>query len=79
MNSIDEIKIILNEIQPLYDKLNSKYSKSYLQGSIWYVGHDFLEWWRKCNNVRYYEENINKIIIIIEIIIENKHCFNLKE
>lgn len=73
MNSIDKIKIILTEIQPLYDKLNSKYSKSYLQGSLWYVGDDLLEWWRKCNNVRYYEENINKIMIIIEIVT------NLKE
>lgn len=68
MNSIDKIKIILTEIQPLYDKLNSKYSKSYLQGSLWYVGDDLVEWWRKCNNVRYYEENINKIMIIIEIL-----------
>ena len=66
MNSIDEIKIILTEIQPLYDKLNSKYSKSYLQGSLWYVGDDLLEFWRKCNNIRYYEENVNKIMIIIE-------------
>jgi hypothetical protein len=73
MNSIDEIKIILTEIQPLYDKLNSKYSKSYLQGSLWYVGDDLLEWWRKCNNIRYYEENVNKIMIIIEILT------NLKE
>uniref|UniRef100_A0A6C0E549 Uncharacterized protein n=1 Tax=viral metagenome TaxID=1070528 RepID=A0A6C0E549_9ZZZZ len=73
MNSIDEIKIILTEIQPLYDKFNSKYSKSYLQGSLWYVGDDLLEWWRKCNNIRYYEENVNKIMIIIEILT------NLKE
>jgi hypothetical protein len=73
MNSIEKIKIILTEIQPLYDKLNSKYSKSYLQGSLWYVGDDLLEWWRKCNNVRYYEENINKIMIILKII------YNLKE
>jgi hypothetical protein len=73
MSSIDEIKIILTEIQPLYDKLNSKYSKSYLQGSLWYVGDDLLEWWRKCNNIRYYEENVNKIMIIIEILT------NLKE
>lgn len=73
MNSIDEIKIILTEIQPLYDKLNSKYSKSYLQGSLWYVGDDLLEFWRKCNNIRYYEENVNKIMIIIEILT------NLKE
>jgi hypothetical protein len=72
MNSIDKIKIILTEIQPLYDKLNSKYSKSYLQGSLWYVGDDLSEWWRKCNNVRYYEENINKIMIIIEIINDMK-------
>ena len=73
MSSIDEIKIILTEIQPLYDKLNSKYSKSYLQGSLWCVGDDLLEWWRKCNNIRYYEENVNKIMIIIEILT------NLKE
>ena len=64
---------ILKNIQPEYEKLNSNYSKSYLQGSIWYVGDDLLYWWeKKCNHVHFYHININKIKAILEIILINK-------
>ena len=67
-------KLRLNNNQN--DKLNSKYSKSYLQGSIWYVGDDLLYWWERCNHVRLYHININKIKAIIEIILINKKIIN---
>ena len=57
MKKDDNIITILKNIQPEYDKLNSKYSKSYLQGSIWYVGDDLLYWWERCNHVRLYHIN----------------------
>jgi hypothetical protein len=60
---------ILNDIQPLYDELNSRYSKSYLQGSSWYVGDDLHKWWKHCNNVRYFPENKQKLVHIIEILL----------
>jgi hypothetical protein len=60
---------ILNDIQPLYDKLYSKFSKSYLQGSPWYVGDDLKKWWEKCNNIRYFKQNRKKIFDILEILL----------
>ena len=63
---------ILNDIQPLYNELNSNYSKSYLQGSKWYVGDDLNEWWKKCNNIRYFTKNKQKLMDIIEIILAYK-------
>lgn len=63
--SIDFDKIF-NYVQPLYDDLNSNYSKSYLQGSPWYVGDSLKEWWRRCNNVRYFFKNKQKLVEIIE-------------
>lgn len=63
---------IIKRIQPFYDEINSKYSKSYLSGSIWYVGPNIFEWWRTCNNVRYYIYNITKLRAILEIIMMNK-------
>ena len=64
----DEIISTLVKIQPLYDNLNSKYSKSYLKGSLWYVGDDLVYWWNHCNTVRYFEDNIKKIMVITEIL-----------
>jgi hypothetical protein len=65
------IKDIILNIQPLYDELNSKYSKSYLKGSIWYVGDDLTEWWNK-QSIRYYDKNIKTLMVIIDILILNK-------
>ena len=73
----NEIRLILNKIQPHYDELCSKYSKSYLQGSIFYLGDNLIEWWDKCDRLRYYRKNINKIMYVIHIIMENKR--NLKD
>ena len=65
----DYIKPILEKIQPQYDELNSRYSKSYLSGSIWYVGDDLLHWWTKeCNNIRYFEKNKEKVLVILNIL-----------
>jgi hypothetical protein len=66
MNS--QIEELCIKLQPYYDDLISKYSKSYLSGSIYYVGDNLLEWWQKANNIRYYEENKKKLETIIEII-----------
>lgn len=64
----EEIISTLVKIQPLYDKLNSRFSKSYLKGSLWYVGDDLVYWWNHCNTVRYFEHNVKKIMIITEIL-----------
>jgi hypothetical protein len=60
------------KIQPYYDELNSNYSKSYLSGSAWYVGNNLMEWWKNCNNVRYFTENKQKLLFIIYILLEYK-------
>ena len=67
-----DIENAIKKMQPYYDELNSKYSKSYLQGSIWYIGDDLLEWWEKCNNIYYYKYNITKIRAISELLLINK-------
>jgi hypothetical protein len=66
-----DIKNIIETIQPFYQQLNSKYSKSYLKGSCWYVGDDLMEWWNKAN-IRNYQQNIKTLIGILDIIILNK-------
>jgi hypothetical protein len=58
----------INKLQPYYDKLCNKFSQSYLQGSIWYVGNNLESWWINSNNIRYFKENIRKLKVIIEII-----------
>ena len=67
--SLKYFEKLLHDIQPLYNEINSKYSKTYLQGSSWYVGDDLNKWWQNCNNIRYFHLNKQKIIHIIEIII----------
>ena len=67
--NLDNIQNIIKTIQPYYNELNSKYSKSYLEGSIWYVGDDLLEWWKKSNNIRYYKKNITKLRSIVELLL----------
>ena len=66
-----EIIEMLKMIQPHYDKLNSKYSKSYLQGSIWYIGDNLLYWYERCDKIYNYRNNINKILVIVEIIMND--------
>jgi len=68
----NDIIIILNKIQPHYSELCSKYSKSYLSGSMFYLGDDLIDWWEKCDRLRYFRKNINKIMYVIYIIMENK-------
>jgi hypothetical protein len=67
--SNNDIEKIIIKLQPYYDKLNSRYSKSYLSGSIWYVGDDLLKWWSECNTVRYYNENLRILKNICEILL----------
>ena len=59
---------LIKRIQPGYSLYISKFSKSYLKGSVWYVGDDLMEWWRKCNTVRYYEHFKNQLECIEEIL-----------
>ena len=63
--SIDEI---LKKVQPFYERLNSKYSKSYLEGSSWYKGENLLKWWVNCDKIRNYEENRKAIEHIVAVI-----------
>ena len=65
------IKDIIDNIQPFYTELNSKYSKSYLKGSCWYKGDDLSEWWNK-ESIRNYYKNIKTLMYILDILILNK-------
>lgn len=69
---ITDFNKIINDIQPLYEELNSGYSKSYLKGSSWYVGDDLKKWWENCN-VRYFQQNRQKLVDIIEILLIYKN------
>ena len=71
MSYCKDIIETINIIQPFYEKLNSKYSKSYLSGSYWYVGDNLLEWWNKAS-IRNYEQNIKTLLGILNILILNK-------
>lgn len=71
MEKICNYNEILSDIQPFYDEITSKYSKSYLKGTYWYVGDSLNVWWDKCNNIRYFEQNKKKIIDILEVILNN--------
>ena len=68
VSPLKEIEDMLIIIQPLYSEMNSKFSKSYLMGSMWYVGDDLINWWRNCNNIRYYSNNIRKLMFITGVI-----------
>ena len=76
-NILADIRNIINEIQPHYERLNSRYSIAYLQGSDWYVGDDLVYWWDHCNNIGYYRYNITKLIHILYTI--QKDLKNKKE
>ena len=66
-----DIKNIIETIQPFYEELNLKYSKSYLRGSCWYVGDNLMDWWNKAS-IRNYQQNIRTLISVLDIIILNK-------
>jgi len=65
---MESFENLIKELQPKYDKLNSNYSKSYLKGSIWYVGDDLMKWWNSCNNIRYFRKNKEKLYLIQEFV-----------
>ncbi len=64
----DYCEDLIKRIQPDYSLYISKFSKSYLKGSVWYVGDDLMEWWRKCNTVRYYDKFRMQLECIDEIL-----------
>jgi hypothetical protein len=64
----DYCEDLIRRIQSDYSLYISKFSKSYLKGSVWYVGDDLMEWWRKCNTVRYYEKFRMQLECIDEIL-----------
>lgn len=69
--SVEDFENNILKIQPYYDKLVNKFSKSYLSGSDWYVGDDLLFWWRNYN-VRYFQKKLQKLKDIIGILIIEK-------
>ncbi len=68
MSIIEDIEMYITKIQPFYTDLNHKYSRSYLNGSLWYVGDDLRVWWLGLNNIRYFDVNIRKLRFIVYII-----------
>lgn len=58
-------------IQPYYDRLISRFSKSYLTGSDYYIGDNLLSWWNNYN-VKKYTEKKRKLEYIIQIILLDK-------
>ena len=69
MNTLNVSELII-KLQPHYDELNKRFSKSYLSGSCWYVGNDLMKWW-EINCLRRYDESILKLKFITSIIIED--------
>jgi|LakMenEpi03Aug12_release.lakeMendotaPanAssembly.Ray.scaffolds.fasta_scaffold2162537_2 hypothetical protein len=66
MNFLELVSIL----NPYYKKLNSKYSKSYVSGSIWYVGDDLVEWWTKICIFSLYLKKKQKLFEIIDILLK---------
>ena len=61
----------LQILQPSYDRLISRFSKSYLSGSDYYIGDNLLNWWNNYN-VKLYNEKKKKLEYVIEIILLDK-------
>jgi len=61
----------LQLLQPSYDRLISRFSKSYLSGSDYYIGDNLLNWWNNYN-VKLYNEKKKKLEYVIEIILLDK-------
>ena len=66
MNFLELVSIL----NPYYKKLNSKYSKSYVSGSIWYVGDDLVEWGTKICIFSLYLKKKQKLFEIIDILLK---------
>jgi hypothetical protein len=69
MNNLRVTELIV-KLQPHYDELNKRFSKSYLSGSSWYVGDDLLKWW-EMNCLRRYNQSILKLKYITWIVMED--------
>jgi hypothetical protein len=69
--NVKEFENNLIKLQPYYDKLVNKFSKSYLSGSDWYVGDNLLLWWRNYN-VRYFQKKLQKLKDIVNVLIIEK-------
>jgi len=69
------IENYLQLLQPHYDKLISRFSKSYLSGSDYYIGDNLLTWWNNYN-VKRYNDKKKKLERIIEIILLDKEKNN---
>jgi hypothetical protein len=75
----EENRNMLINIQPRYTELISRYSKSYLSGSLWYVGDDLLKWW-DTESIRKFDKKMLIIKVLLEILlndIKNKRNYEL--
>ena len=75
----EENRNMLIDIQPRYTEFISRYSKSYLSGSLWYVGDDLIKWW-DTESIRKFDKKMIIIKAIIEILlndIKNKRKYEL--
>jgi hypothetical protein len=70
-NYHQKMQTYLPLVQPYYNNLISRFSKSYLSGSDYYIGDNLLEWWNNYN-IRYYKEKKKKLEYVIEIILLDK-------
>ena len=66
-----DIQNYLQLLQPHYDALISRFSKSYLSGSDYYIGDNLLNWWNNYS-VKRYNDKKKKLEYIIEIILLDK-------
>lgn len=70
-NIHQKMQTYLPLVQPYYNNLISRFSKSYLSGSDYYIGDNLLEWWNNYN-IRYYKEKKQKLEYVIEMILLDK-------
>ena len=66
-----DIQNYLQSLQPHYEELILRFSKSYLSGSDYYIGDNLLNWWNNYN-VKHYNDKKKKLEYIIEIILLEK-------
>ena len=68
---------LVTKLEPFYFKLNSKYSKSYLLGSDWYIGDSLINWWNKESlNILNFKKLRIQLIHILKIILINEKITN---
>jgi hypothetical protein len=70
-NIHQKMQTYLPLVQPYYNNLISRFSKSYLSSSDYYIGDNLLEWWNNYN-IRYYKEKKQKLEYVIEMILLDK-------